>query len=91
MLRRSPATAASEVLPTGFADTKLLPFLIQYEKTWVNPDRADAGEREVELAHEGFDLDPMLRRRGEQQLVVVAAGQRSVSGAGQIACGSRER
>ena len=64
---------ASKVLPSGFADGKFLPFLIQHVKTLVGTDHADAGEREVEPAREGCDLGPTLRGRREQQLVVIAA------------------
>ena len=71
MRRPSPARAASEVLPSGFADTKCLPFLIQYEKAWLSPNRADADERQIEPARKACDLDPMLRRRGERPAMVV--------------------
>ena len=67
------------------------PVLIQDVKTWLGPDRADAGEREVEPARERFDLGAPFGRRGEQQLVVVAAGERRVARAGQVAGGGRER
>src|SRR5574341_1014922 len=38
-------------------------------------DRADARERELELGRERFDLAALRERRGEGELVVVAAGE----------------
>ena len=60
------------MLPSSFEDGQFSSLLIQHVKTWLSPDRADAGEREIEPAREGLDpLAPFGRRR-EQQLVVVA-------------------
>jgi class 3 adenylate cyclase len=81
----------SEVLPPGFEDGKFPTELIQNVKAWLDPDLADAGERQIEPTRESLDLLPLCGRRCEQQLVVVAAGQRGVAGAGQVARGGRER
>ena len=62
------------MLPAGALDPDLLSGGIQHPQPGGAADLADAGEREVELGRERFDLSPPLRGCGEQELVVVAAG-----------------